>query len=572
MKTRFGVNAILGLLVALAARPALAQTYDVSWFTVDGGGATFSAGGTYSLSGTIGQPDAGAPATGGPYSLVGGFWAGAIVQADLSITKTDGQATAIALTPITYTIVVSNVSGELSTASVTDTVPPGIVGATWTCTPTGGATCTASGGANIDDTVTLPAGSHVTYTLTGTVSDSSGTLSNTAAVSPLGGVVDPDLANNSATDTDAVVFQADLSITKSDGRGTVAPGSPMTYTIVVGNAGPSASGATVTDMPPGALTGVTWTCVSTGGGSCGAATGTVSINDTPTVPVGANIIYTLSGTLSLAATGSVSNTGTVTPSGVVTDPVTANDSATDTDTIVPTNNVAAGAKNVLIGSSSTDSIGGAPDDHNWFRYRVRGGRSYCVEVDNGRTDVSVRDTILSVLHSDGVTPIGANDNIADEPGGSLLSRVCYIAPATEDNLADVTPGVGGTPGGIRVRVVETTLFCPWLGPLFAGSGFESFVLIKNTTGSSHGATVSLTAASGATVGPPQTGTVPANGSYNLQVSAPPPTGFGASGASAGVWIAHDGPPGSLIANVTTLNFDSGVSYDTPLVPRLEFRP
>ena len=31
-------------------------------------------------------------------------------------------------------------------------------------------------------------------------------------------------------------------------------------------------------------------------------------------------------------------------------------------------------------------------------------------------------------------------------------------------------------------------------------------------------------------------------------------------------IAHDGPPGSMIATVTTLNFGSGVSYDTPMVP------
>jgi hypothetical protein len=42
--------------------------------------------------------------------------------------------------------------------------------------------------------------------------------------------------------------------------------------------------------------------------------------------------------------------------------------------------------------------------------------------------------------------------------------------------------------------------------------------------------------------------------------------------SASVLIAHDGPPGALVANVTTLNFTSGVSYDTPAVPRLDNRP
>jgi hypothetical protein len=42
---------------------------------VDGGGATFSTGGGYSLGGTAGQPDAGV-LTGGGYTLGGGFWKG----------------------------------------------------------------------------------------------------------------------------------------------------------------------------------------------------------------------------------------------------------------------------------------------------------------------------------------------------------------------------------------------------------------------------------------------------------------------------------------------------------------
>jgi len=49
--------------------------YDLSWWTVDGGGATFSTGGSYALGGTIGQPDAGM-LTGADYALAGGFWRG----------------------------------------------------------------------------------------------------------------------------------------------------------------------------------------------------------------------------------------------------------------------------------------------------------------------------------------------------------------------------------------------------------------------------------------------------------------------------------------------------------------
>jgi hypothetical protein len=50
--------------------------HDLSWFSIDGGGTTFSTGGGYELGGTIGQPDAGALLIGGSYSLSGGFWPG----------------------------------------------------------------------------------------------------------------------------------------------------------------------------------------------------------------------------------------------------------------------------------------------------------------------------------------------------------------------------------------------------------------------------------------------------------------------------------------------------------------
>jgi hypothetical protein len=46
--------------------------YSLDWSTVDSGGGT-STGGVYAVSGTIGQPDAGAM-SGGNFTLVGGFW------------------------------------------------------------------------------------------------------------------------------------------------------------------------------------------------------------------------------------------------------------------------------------------------------------------------------------------------------------------------------------------------------------------------------------------------------------------------------------------------------------------
>jgi hypothetical protein len=49
-----------------------AQSYSIDWSTVDGGGVT-STGGVYSVSVTIGQPDAG-KMSGGDFTVDGGFW------------------------------------------------------------------------------------------------------------------------------------------------------------------------------------------------------------------------------------------------------------------------------------------------------------------------------------------------------------------------------------------------------------------------------------------------------------------------------------------------------------------
>ena len=59
---------------------ASAQPDTIDWHTIDGGGGS-STGGVYSVSGTIGQPDASVtPMTGGAYSVTGGFWALYAVQ------------------------------------------------------------------------------------------------------------------------------------------------------------------------------------------------------------------------------------------------------------------------------------------------------------------------------------------------------------------------------------------------------------------------------------------------------------------------------------------------------------
>ena len=83
---------IAGLFILTAALPILIYAqggYDLSWWTVDGGGGTNSAG-DYTLSSTTGQPDA-RELSGDVYTLEGGFWAGVAepVLPVLNISKTD---------------------------------------------------------------------------------------------------------------------------------------------------------------------------------------------------------------------------------------------------------------------------------------------------------------------------------------------------------------------------------------------------------------------------------------------------------------------------------------------------
>ncbi len=72
--------AFIGAIVLCSGVAAFAPlgggAFAVTRFTIDGGGGT-SSGGSYMLSGTIGQPDAG-QMTGGSYTLSGGFFLGQV--------------------------------------------------------------------------------------------------------------------------------------------------------------------------------------------------------------------------------------------------------------------------------------------------------------------------------------------------------------------------------------------------------------------------------------------------------------------------------------------------------------
>lgn len=255
--------------------------------------------------------------------------------ADLGVTKTNGVTSVNAGTNTTYTIVVSHVDGAASTtATVSDPLPTGVSGCSWTCTAAGGASCgAASGTGAINETVNLVPGSTVTYQFTCSIPLNAppGTLVNTVTVT--GTAPDPDLSNNQATDSDAIQAVADLQVSKTDGVSSVVAGGSTTYTVVVTHAGGAAtvSDAVVVDNIPAGLS-CTWTCTAAGFASCAAASGSGNINETVTLGPGGSVTYTLNCAVSPSASGTIANTASVS-SAAVPDPNPGNNSATDTNTV-----------------------------------------------------------------------------------------------------------------------------------------------------------------------------------------------------------------------------------------------
>jgi uncharacterized repeat protein (TIGR01451 family) len=258
---------------------------------------------------------------------------------DLAITKSDGQPVAVPGTSITYTVTVTNAGPSASAGSrVLDSLPAALTGATWTCSAAPGSSCaSASGSGSIDQIDTIAVGGTVSYIISATVSPTAaGVLTNTATVTPASGTTDSNPGNNSAIDVDTVTPLANLSVTKTDGAASVVPGTPITYSIVVGNAGPSSvSGASVVDAMPAVLTNASWTCTGNAGGLCGVASGTGSIATTASLPSGATVTYTVTATVSASATGVVANTATVAAPVGVTDPDTSDNASIDVDSLTP---------------------------------------------------------------------------------------------------------------------------------------------------------------------------------------------------------------------------------------------
>jgi uncharacterized repeat protein (TIGR01451 family) len=346
-----------------------------------------------------------------------------VLQGDLSVTKTDGQATAAPGTPVSYTITVSNAGPNLlSKITLTDTLPGALSSPVFT--PATGAYDSGTGAWT---GIALAPGGSVSMTVAGTVdAAATGSLANSVAVATIAPDTDPDGGNNGASDTDTLVRSVDLSVTKTDGQATAAPGAPVSYTITVSNAGPSVvSQLTLTDTLPGALTSPVFTPASGAYNSgTGAWTGI-------TLFPGGSITMTLSGTINPSATGTLVNSVTVATIAPDTDPNGANNSASDTDNLVRSADLT-----VAKTDGQATATPGAPV-------------SYTITVSNAGPSVVSQLTLTDTLPTALLTPVftpatgaydsgtGAWTGITLAPAGSVSMTVAgTVSAAATGNLVN----------------------------------------------------------------------------------------------------------------------------------------
>ena len=262
--------------------------------------------------------------------------------ADIVVTKTDGQTSYTPGVGLTYSIVVSNAGpSDATTVDFSDSLPAQFDSWSWTCVSSGAAGCTdGNGSSGIGQTLDMPAGSSVTYTVAATPrSNTSGDLVNmaTATASAPAGISDPNPTNNTdISDTDSANPIVALSLSKSDGSDSYAPGATITYEIVVANAGPSDSvGAVITDAKPDQVTSWTWTCIETGGaGNCdnsGYADSTADFSDSIDLPAGSTITYTVVASTDSSLTSDLVNTVSVVRGTGESETNLSDNTATDTD-------------------------------------------------------------------------------------------------------------------------------------------------------------------------------------------------------------------------------------------------
>jgi uncharacterized repeat protein (TIGR01451 family) len=464
-------------------------------------------------------------------------------SAELSITINDSLNSYTPGGTATYTVVVHNAGpNNVTGASVLVTKPVQIT--TWhvSCVPDATATCTAgpiTPAGNFTDPIDLPVGKNVTYTIVATISGGAvGNMVTTATITNPGPTPDPNLANNSASDTDSPP-SADLAISIDDGISVWVPGGTSTYTVIVQNLGPlNVTGAVFNDNKPIQVTSWSWTCSPDSGAVCGAGSGgaiTTNIADTANIPSGKKVTYTIVATITTSVPGNLVNTVTITPPIGTPDPILTNNTATDTD----------------LGPSADLSVT-KTDGVNY--YTIGGTLTYTIRVVNNGPQA-----VVGATFSDTIPPQISSWSWTCVPD---FSSTCTLGPTAGGNFTDTVNIPVGQ--GVTYTVVTAPLVAPVLPALpttlvntasiSVPAAFLDLVPGNNTAtdiDAAPTADLAITKTDGVSIYKPG-GTL----TYNIVVSNYGPVPV--TGA-----VVHDVVPNNIVSWIWTCVPDSGATCTSP---------
>lgn len=280
--------------------------------------------GSFTITALVGAGAAGSTINNGNYPIQGDTVSpvlGPIVKTDvpssvasltdLAVTVTDGTSAIVPSGNSTYTItVINNGPTAVTGATVAQTVSNLTAGA-WTCAGSAGSTCAASGSGAITDTVNLPVGASVTYTLAGTAG-ASGNASTVVSVTPPAGITDSNTANNTMGDTNNIGALHSVAVTTSGSGSVTSVPNGISCGANCSNNYADGTSVYLTASPAVGQMFTGWTALSTSGATDGSTCNGTTTNPCHVDVNGGNASLTANFIPAVAVTAVVGANGTVT--------------------------------------------------------------------------------------------------------------------------------------------------------------------------------------------------------------------------------------------------------------------
>jgi uncharacterized repeat protein (TIGR01451 family) len=257
-------------------------------------------------------------------------------EADLAVAKAVGPQPAESGGTLTYTLVYTNYGRSVAhSVLISDVLPADIRFEGVLATDPSLPVFTKAGQLLTWSTPTLAVRATGTITFTASVTDHvTSPLTNTVVITSRS--YDPGPWPN--RDVVTTTLDADLGITKASFPAQAVPGTVLTYTIVVTNAGPSeVISATVSDDLPDAKFengDLFWKCAASAGSSCRGGSGG-ALTDVVVLERDGILTYTITGTLLSSITGTLVNTATVSAPVWIAERSLANNRAADSNVLIP---------------------------------------------------------------------------------------------------------------------------------------------------------------------------------------------------------------------------------------------